>query len=85
MMRNTAISFTISITYDEEKIKHFVNALANDFKVLIDRHLELITIRHYTNDILQTMSEGKVVLLEERLKDTVRIVIRDVPMMVRKT
>ncbi len=85
MMRNTAISFTISITYDEEKIHHFVNALENDFKVLMDRHLELITIRHYTNDILNAMSEGKVVLLEERLKDTVRIVIRDLPMMVRKT
>lgn len=84
MMRNTAISFTISINKDDRKIKSLVEGLSSEFKVIIDNNLELITIRHYTMDVLKSMKKGKVILLEERLKDTVRMVVRDVPLMTRK-
>ncbi|NNF33079.1 MAG: aspartate kinase [Saprospiraceae bacterium] len=84
MMRNTAISFTISINHDDRKIKSLLEGLSSEFKVIIDNNLELITIRHYTLDVLKSMKKGKVILLEERLKDTVRMVVRDVPLMTRK-
>lgn len=84
MMRNTAISFTISVNKDERKIKSLLDGLSSEFKVIIDNNLELITIRHYTLDVLKSMKKGKVILLEERLKDTVRMVVRDVPLMTRK-
>ncbi|HMQ06631.1 MAG TPA: aspartate kinase [Saprospiraceae bacterium] len=84
MMRNTAISFTISVHDEPKKINGFLEDLKPAFKVLIDNHLELITIRHYTDELLKKMKTGKVVLLEERLKNTVRMVARDVPQMSRK-
>ncbi len=84
MMRNTAISFTISINQEDRKIDSLREGLSSDFKVFMDKNLELITIRHYTTDVLKTMKKGKVILLEERLKDTVRMVVRDVPLMSRK-
>ncbi len=84
MMRNTAISFTIAVTNEPEKIHGFLQDMKASFKVLEDNQLELITIRHYTEDLLQRMKEGKVILLEERLKNTVRMVARDVPVMIRK-
>jgi aspartate kinase len=84
MMRNTAISFSISINQDETKVKKLVEALGGEFKVLVDRDLELITIRHYTTGTLKSMKKGKVILLEERLKDTVRIVVKDIPRVTRK-
>ena len=84
MMRNTAISFTISVNHNQRKIDALIEGLSADFKVIIDKSLELITIRHYTTDILKSMKKGKVILLEERLKDTVRMVVRDIPLMTRK-
>ena len=84
MMRNTAISFTISITHNENKVQKIIDALNGEFKVYLDTDLELITIRHFTADAVKSMKKGKVVLLEERLKDTVRMVVRDVPLITRK-
>ena len=41
-------------------------------------------MRHYNDITLETMKKNKVVLLEEKLKDTVRIVVKDVPSVSRK-
>lgn len=84
MMVNTAISFTMSVNHDDKKIESFVSEVGNDFKVIMDTELELITVRHYTDVLLASMKMGKVVLLEEVLKDTARVVVKDIPMMKRK-
>jgi hypothetical protein len=52
--------------------------------VLIDRDLELITIRHSQPDIFENLRRGKVVLLEERHRGTVQMVVKDVPTIQRK-
>jgi len=84
MMVNTAISFTMSVNHDQNKIEEFISDLGDDFKVVLDTKLELITIRHYNDSLLENMKHGKVVLLEEVLKDTARVVVKDIPMMKRK-
>jgi aspartate kinase len=84
MMVNTAISFTLSVNHDEKKIESFIAEVGIEFKILLDKDLELITVRHYSDSLLESMKSGKVVLLEEVLKDTARVVVKDIPMMKRK-
>ena len=52
--------------------------------MVLDRNLELITVRHYLNHVLEALKAGKIVLLEERLPNTVQMVVKHVPLIKRK-
>jgi aspartate kinase len=84
MMQNTAISFVVCMNDIDDKVDRFVEQIQKDFKVIIDRRLELITVRHFRQDVLDNLKRGKIVLLEERLRNTVQMVVKDVPVMRRK-
>ena len=84
MMQNTAICFSICVNDTDNKVSSFSQAIDNQFKVIIDRDLELITVRHYQEKILEELRANKIVLLEERIRQTVQMVLKDVPVMKRK-
>ncbi|RMD72637.1 MAG: aspartate kinase [Bacteroidetes bacterium] len=84
MMQNTAISFSICVNDIDDKVDRFAKSIEDQFKVKIDRGLELITVRYYQKDLLESLRRGKVVMLEERIRKTVQMVVKDVPIMKRK-
>lgn len=85
MMQNSAISFSLCVNDVDDKADRFAERIKADFKVMMDRGLELITVRHHDQAILENLRRGKIVLLEGRIKDTtVQMVVKDVPVMRRK-
>ncbi len=79
MMRNTAISFTVCVKNDTQRIAMLIEEVAQNFKVLVDADLELITVRHYNDHMLPKLLEDKIVLLEERIRKTVQLVVKNAP------
>ena len=85
LMQNTAISFAICVNNVDDKVHKFADSIEKDFKVVIDNEgLELITVRHYTPQTLDMLREGKIVMVEERSKNTVQMVAKEVTVMKRK-
>lgn len=84
MMRNTAISFTICTHEDLQKLNALKEDLADEFKVVVDRGQELITVRHFNQQVVDELKKGKIVLFEERLSNTIQMVVKDVPVVKRK-
>lgn len=84
LMQNSAISFSICVNDMPERIKQLLSTIEEDYNVVYDEDLELITVRHYTQPILQELKRGRMVLLEERIHRTIQMVIRNVPLMKRK-
>jgi aspartate kinase len=85
MMQNSAISFSLCVNDIDDKADRFAERIQKEYKVMIDRGLELITVRHHQPAILENLREGKIVLLEERIKmTTVQMVVKDVAVMRRK-
>ncbi len=84
MMRNTAISFSVCVNNIPERIKSFEKELGSEFKMTQDNDLELLTIRHYNEDILEDMKKNKLILFEEKIQNTVQMVVRNLPKMKRK-
>jgi aspartate kinase len=84
MMQNTAISFAICVNNIDDKIHQFAKNIENEFSVLIDEGLELYTIRYYNQPTINSLLDGKMVMLEERTPNTMQVVLRDVPVMKRK-
>ncbi|MEK7257277.1 MAG: aspartate kinase, partial [Bacteroidota bacterium] len=85
MMQNTAISFAICVNKIDDKVQRFAEGISKDFKVAIDDEgLELITVRHYSTEIIEMLRRGKIILLEERMKNTVQMVAKEIQLMKRK-
>lgn len=76
-MENSAIGFTACFDYNEKKLKSLNDALRLKYKVLYNKGVELMTIRHYDQDTFDRLVVGKDVLLEQKSRQTARIVMQD--------
>ncbi len=83
LMRNTAISFIVCISSEVDRIAGFTEELEKQFTVTQEKDLELITVRHYNDETVQSLIKSKMVLLEERHMSTIQMVIRQVPLQQR--
>ena len=84
MMQNTAISFNVVVNDIDDRVERFQALVDENFKTTVDRGLELITIRHYTQEVTDSLRRGKVTLLEGRLPLTLQLAVKEVPVMRRK-
>ncbi|MEI6021226.1 MAG: aspartate kinase [Bacteroidota bacterium] len=78
MMHNSAISFSVCVDHDEEKINALLEELHQQFKVLYNTDVQLMTIRNYNPEIITKLSENKLVLLEQRSRNTHQMVMKDI-------
>jgi len=76
-MQNSAISFSLCIDDNERKIPALLKALQEDYRVLYNDALELITIRYYDQATIDRVCVGKKVLLEVKSRYTVQLVVKD--------
>jgi aspartate kinase len=84
VMQNTAISFTICVPYVEDRVQKFIKDVSDEFRVKLEENLELITIRHYTEETVANLKKNKVVLFEERIRNTLQMVVKTVPAVERR-
>jgi aspartate kinase len=77
IIQNTAISFNVCFDYDEKKLPLLVDSLSGQFDVKSEFGLKLLTLRYYNDSIIQEMTAGKTILLEERIRNTAQFLMRD--------
>tara|TARA_B100001758_G_C18360812_1_gene585613 strand:- start:141 stop:1394 length:1254 start_codon:yes stop_codon:yes gene_type:complete len=77
MMQNSAVSFSLCVDDDRYKIPLLISDLQNDFAVYYNKKLSLCTIRHYTKDSENDFLKDKEVLLEQRSRNTLQLVVAD--------
>ena len=76
-MQNSAISFSVSVDNDDEKIKQLIADLSETFKVKYNKGLELVTIRYYNQQTIDRVIVNKEVLLEVKSRHTCQMVMKD--------
>jgi aspartate kinase len=76
MMQNSAVSLTICFDNRQDKITDLVKTLENDFKILYNQNLQLITIKNYSQEAIDMVSKDKEILVEQRTRNTYQIVIK---------
>lgn len=77
LMQLSAISFSVCCNDDKDKIQSLVNDLQQQFKVLYNSGLELMTVRYHTQETIDYLTQKKVILLEQRSRYTVQMVMKD--------
>jgi aspartate kinase len=68
----------------QDRIDKFCKEVSDEFKIKKEEGLELITVRHYTEETINNLKKGKIVLFEERIRNTTQMVVRNIPPIERK-
>ena len=76
LMQNTAVSFSVVVDNDVNRIPALLEQLQQDFRVSYNDGLELITIRYYDQATIDRVLIGKKLLLEQKSRHTVQLVVR---------
>jgi aspartate kinase len=76
LIQNSAVSISLCVDRFDERVEGLIGELSMDFKVLYNTNVELITIRHYTDESIREMISGKTVLIEQKTRSTVNYVIK---------
>ena len=76
LIQNSAISFSFCVDNSNNKVKLLIDRLKEDYKVLYNDQLELLTIRHYSNKAIDKITRGRKIYIEQRSRHTAHFVIR---------
>jgi aspartate kinase len=76
VMQNSALSFSVCIENYEDKLHQIIPELQKNYKVLFNENVQLLTIRYYTNDVIQQLTQNREVILEQKSRHTCQFVLK---------
>lgn len=76
LMQNSALSFSVLLDEDKIDLQMVLGLFENNYIVNFDENLELVTIRHYDQQTLDLVTKGKETILEQKTKETARLVLK---------
>jgi aspartate kinase len=76
VMQNSAISFSVCVDGDHLTNNKCIAALQQNYTVRYNDNLELYTIRHYNQAAINRIIKNRKVLLEQKTRSTVHLVIQ---------
>jgi len=75
LIQNSAISFSVCVDNKFKKLDDLLQILKNQYKISVHRDVSLYTIRHFDQAAIERLENGKEVLLEQRGKETLQLVV----------
>lgn len=76
MVEASAVSIDVCVDDDRPKVDSLISDLADEFSSVYNENVEMLSIRHYTPEAIERITEGREILLEQKTRSTVRFVVR---------
>ena len=76
VMQNSAISFTICVDADHVIGTEVLAALRKNYTVRYNENVELLTVRHYNPAAISRITKGRKILMEQKTRNTVHLVVQ---------
>jgi aspartate kinase len=76
LVEASAVSIDVCVDDERVKVETLISDLKSEYKALYNENVEMLTIRHYTSESIEKISNGREILLEQRTRSTVRFVVR---------
>jgi aspartate kinase len=76
LTQNGAISFVCVLDDKPEKLEKLALAASEFLDVQVVKGLSLLTIRHYTREIFERLTEKKIILLRQQTTDTIQLLMQ---------
>jgi aspartate kinase len=76
LTQNGAISILCCLDDKPEKIEKLALASSQYFDVVVEKNLTLLTVRHYTKEKFDELTNGKTILLTQRTIETIQALMK---------
>jgi aspartate kinase len=76
MMQNSAINFSVSVDENSFQLNELIDELSKRYQILYNQGLELLTIRHFNDEIFKKLTSDRKILLEQKTRNTLRVLMR---------
>ena len=76
LIQNSAISFSVCLDNKFRGLQPLLEELKRKFKVVCHEDVSLYTVRHFNDVAVKSLQNGKSVLVEQRGKETVQLVVK---------
>lgn len=76
LIQNSAISFSVCVDNKFGCLPELLDHLKSKFQVVVHENVSLYTVRHFTSEAISSVQNGKEILLEQRGKETVQLVVQ---------
>ncbi len=77
MMQNSAVSFSVCFNEDLVKLEALITELKDDFSLKYNTGLQLITIRHYNDELINKLIGDKKVYLFQKSRVNVQFLVKN--------
>lgn len=77
LTQNTAITLMVCVDDIAEKVERLALIASEMFDVQVQKNLELLTIRHYTPEIILSLSGARNIILEQKTKETIQLLMEN--------
>ncbi len=77
LMQNSAVSFSVCFNENLVKLEALISELSDDFSMKYNTGLQLITIRHYTDELVNELVGNKKVYLFQKSRVNAQFLVKD--------
>ena len=76
LVQQSAMNFSVAIDKPERGFDQLIEDLKKRFVIHYNENLELLTIRHYDQDIIKKMTQNREVFVEQRTRTAARFLLK---------
>jgi aspartate kinase len=76
LSQNGAVGLLCCLDDKPEKIQKLALAASEIFNVQLQKDLTLLTIRHYTEEKINELTKGKIIVLQQKTPETIQVLMR---------
>ncbi|WP_336514255.1 aspartate kinase [Pollutibacter soli] len=76
LTQSGAVSMHLCIDDNPERLEKLAIKASELFDVELEKNLTLLTIRHYSDEVIQKLSAGKTILLRQQTPETIQMLMK---------
>lgn len=76
LLQTAALTLHAAITNQPRKLKTLIDKLKESYEVEVEENLTLLTIRHYTQNAIDTYLREGEILIEQKTENTIQCLVR---------
>jgi aspartate kinase len=76
LVEASAVSIDVCVDDEREKVESLLNSLSKEYTALYNDGVELMAIRHSTPESVAMITGGRQIMLEQRTRTTIRLVVK---------
>lgn len=76
LVEASAVSIDVCVNDEKGKVQAFMEDLKPEFTIIYNDNVEMLSIRHYTEESIRQVIADRDVLLQQKTRSTVRFVVR---------